>query len=113
MPTSAARDLEITIYPGRQDRQKPLEAFGQPVGGLQCLCVQPPEILEGRGAMPDGPHRHPDAVAARVGEQPGHLRSELGAGVVADHPHRQRNRIARSRARAATAEVSMSTRSAS
>ena len=44
-----------------------------------ALRVEGPEVLEGGRPIPDGPHGHADAVAARVGQQRGDLRRELGA----------------------------------
>ena len=51
--------------------------------------MQIPEVLQGRGAMPDCPQGDAHAITARMSQQPGHLGRKLGAGVVADHPDRQ------------------------
>ena len=62
----------------------------QPVGGLECSFVERPEILEARGAVPDGPDRGSDAVASRTSHERGDLMRQVAPGVVADHADRQK-----------------------
>src|SRR5271157_1863348 len=53
------------------------DAYRQPIGGLKGSRMQIPEVLQGRGPMPDCPQGDAHAITARMSQQPGHFGRKL------------------------------------
>ena len=87
------------------------DEFREPVGGLERVLVERPEILEAGGPVPDGLEAAPDAVASLTAQERGDLAGQV-AWASSLITRIDRNRTSFSSQTAATAEDSMSTRSA-